>query len=513
MSQQDHLPEGAYVDPIEVAGSLDIPALHRVASDSLREALEMIMCKRSFIRLMRDERVLYSSRTLGTRPIFSPFLAELERSAVIESVPRKCDLLCSAPLFLVEKEAPKMRVVVDCRPLNRLLKKPPPITTMPSPRGLMDAIQTGRYKFLWQSDFRHWFYQFSIHEDIRQWFGVRLRPADSPNRRFRMKVLAMGFSYAPFIAQETSEFLTSLAVAGHEGSVKFFVCYDNVMVLATSREIAQTTRAKFVTVCGTYRAQLKCISDVSPRDVFCGVEVDLDRCAIRPAEKTWVKLMDALAPVPESLSLLKTWELMGILIWILSASLTPLCILGSFLALVSKSAHAAIALQLRDPWNQYTVSFPATHRQVLHDVRARFQDHPWTSAINTQKSCTVWTDASNNGFGVVIEYRGRRRTLAGLFRSLLPAHIFHKELWAAVRGVQRVLEWTGDGCAILLYVDNMAVRGAIRKTHSSNEDANRLLSALFTLLERTGSRISKVEYIASEDNPADEPSRRLCARL
>ena len=123
-------------------------------------------------------------------------------------------------------------------------------------------------------------------------------------------------------------------------------------------------------------------------------------------------------------------------------------------------------------------------------------------------SISMWTDASGStGFGSVIEVPHQaRRTHGGFWRAEdIPIPICVKELKAVKLGLLEHADLLA-GRTVRLFQDNQAVVGAMRAFSSSSPAMMVELREIWAILDLHSIRFT-IEYIRSELNPADAPSR------
>ena len=112
-------------------------------------------------------------------------------------------VLCFATIFTVAKGAEKLRFIVDCRPLNAICNRPPPVC-LPS---IIEVLAKARHaRVVVLGDLRHFFHQIGLPVDTRRYFGVRVKGENNgaPSSYFRCKTLPMGFAWSPYLAQAVS---------------------------------------------------------------------------------------------------------------------------------------------------------------------------------------------------------------------------------------------------------------------------------------------------------------------
>jgi hypothetical protein len=78
----------------------------------------------------------------------------------------------SMPMFCVPKKDPSLlRLILDCRNLNKLCA-PPPSMQLPSLHEMIDYLMQNQYAC--QCDAKSWFYQFGLDSSLKSYFGARL---------------------------------------------------------------------------------------------------------------------------------------------------------------------------------------------------------------------------------------------------------------------------------------------------------------------------------------------------
>lgn len=207
MSPQD-------MDAVTDAGGFNIPKLkrfcHVVSFPWLVLALSIITeCNVHNLGIKegyRRERCIafdFEGNRRRTLSDFEPFLDLLEHWNVLESANiADREFACAASkFFCVLKSNGKLRAIFDSRMAGELGDRPPPVN-LPS---INRVIETGaKSSYFWTADFKHWFYQISICEKLREFFVVKCMVGTGSSRRQvfrRMKVLPQGWSWSPFIAQ------------------------------------------------------------------------------------------------------------------------------------------------------------------------------------------------------------------------------------------------------------------------------------------------------------------------
>lgn len=243
----------------------------------------------------------------------------------------------------------------------------------------------------------------------------------------------------------------------------------------------------------------------------------------------WADLKD----LPKEITHRTVARAIGVLIWDATISCRPLyeeMIAINILRAVSLSVRTAQARKIPKAWDTVLPDAWEKYGEALQHVQDRIRTivdtncwrelpvQPVTSSVIRAAS-----DASGGtpqkgtdnvddflvepAWGHIIMNEGTPDDVRGgsFPPELKSAHIYIKELWAAVRCVEYVCG-RNKNAAIMLGIDNTAVIGAIRGRYSCNNHANELIQRLDTLL-RSSQCTLEVVPLRSADNPADAPSR------
>lgn len=168
---------------------------------SRRSSVECILSFRSFRRhvlLPTAHGILCHSRT--TRRPSIPH--ELQRQLISFGYlkPPAHTILCSCPIFAVPKSDGNLRLIWDGRPLNSQCQPPPSFHFIPLSSQLSHLLSGNIRRYL-TFDFSTFFIQLTPHHKVASYFGTRLFDSSE----WVVAGLPMGFTWAPFIAQSTSE--------------------------------------------------------------------------------------------------------------------------------------------------------------------------------------------------------------------------------------------------------------------------------------------------------------------
>ena len=184
-----------------------------------------------------------------------------------------------------------------------------------------------------------------------------------------------------------------------------------------------------------------------------------------------------------------------------------------------KFIYSHYKLERKRDWYQIVI-IPEQSMECIAKHMERVLKNEWFSPSLPHGTPIPWvaaSDASDLGWGYVI-LRGPVERISThepdstpgrrFPETLITANIFIKELYAAFRLIKHVAALNQEACHIVLtlLMDNTAAMHCIRNWYSKNEAGNRLLKRMYEISKAANISI-KVEWIGTDDNPADEPSR------
>lgn len=433
----------------------------------------------------KGQRITNVSRTIGDE------LHSLLAAGVISKA--RSHVSMNSYLFKVRKKEDSSRLIVDCRGINAKLPKPGPMG-LPSIRDVIDNIL--QFDYFVQFDAKNFFYQFSLENGADQVFIAGIGNKRGAFSKVSLNVLPMGFRYAPAIAQQTANLLVQnvLSTCGGYGTAWI----DNFIFAAKDRQHCERMRRTFIEICKTVNLELKEIGDVTQSGEFLGIHVDLMNGVIHPAEAMQQSLSDAC-------SVGKTWtprtvaRIVGKCMWPLySVARTPLAKFTKTLIMLSSIGKF---MAQNGSWDASFTLGP-TCEEALQSMctEAKQASFARDMAARNQKTW-VWTDASNNGAGIIHEH-SQARIAWSFARS--EQHIFDAELITAVEGVVAAFTQSDE---VTIIVDNTAAYGALVRGHSKSLRANLALEALASA--RTRDQQLYVGWVPTVLQRADALSRHL----
>ena len=187
------------LDKINVAAKLNLKALSTISLVQehgwAHLCVASLLNAKSFLSMIKLDP-LGDSCGDQSHEQWMPHLQELREADVLDHVriPHKVPRVFLR-YFEVEKTKSLSRSIVDGTPLNQLCEKPHPIN-LPSIEEIIYALSWFPSGIVVTGDIRHWFHHIPLPDGIRNIFSIKCA-----KQVFELKVLPMGFSWAPYIAQ------------------------------------------------------------------------------------------------------------------------------------------------------------------------------------------------------------------------------------------------------------------------------------------------------------------------
>ena len=367
-----------------------------VAPLDLEELSVMCPSLRSVLAPIRDVEAFRSLFLPGmTIPRHAPssnvtqgdWAEDLVRWGVADVV-RKWDAKAMMKGFAVPKsDGSSARFILDASPLNEAMQRPPHfrLASLAEMRPIMFSASVGQI-----TDLRHCFYQYPVDADIALYFCLR-----SSRKVLSMRRMAMGWSWAPSIAQATA--LAYLEPCGPHS----LVIYDDFVTLgSTVEECAQRTnllRSRMVRCNGTIHP-IKSAPSPTSRFTFSGIQWDLPtkchRLDPKMVEK-WAPCLSIIA-LGRPLPLRIYWIAMGIATYIQRSLLLPPASLNKLFSwagqLASQLSHELLT------WNSVVTPWAAACNE-FQVIRGFLTRNKWIQYhVSPRASPTLYTDSSLTGW-------------------------------------------------------------------------------------------------------------------
>lgn len=439
-----------------------------------------------------------------------------------------------AGLFFVPK-GDKLRIITDARPANLLCHNvdlPFRIYSLPD---LLDTFAShtaaGSPVHVVSLDLRHWFHQLPLPRRYRRMFRLHFH-----GRVCTPISLPMGWTLAPAGAQAATlamlltmpggrwqkdlkihvEVLESMTADGimpayiplRDGG-RVFVCLDNVLVVTSDAHCAQQWKTHIARSAAEFDITIKEAADgtsdairlqtLSPGSdetlIFNGIEFRYAGCRVHLREG------DA-GPLPRTFSHRQLSGYLGKILWHIRVCSLPLFgeTVQPFMQMYRDTAP-----QLHEDWDA-AVALSAGQQATLAtwwDSRnaGKLAAYPVRSRADLSRPTTLAVDAASSGALACVYFEPDFDYY--IFRPDASAggHIAIMELEALVLGIKHA---PPDTSCFFALSDSMNVVHWVTKGYARNAAANSLLQQLAELLD---ARYLGLEYVKSELNAADGPSR------
>jgi hypothetical protein len=432
------------------------------------------------VRLEKKDRII--SRFRNRKEILSMGCFEESKESVQAYV----------PMFIVPKADGKGRIIADCREVNGAVP-PPPKMKLPDIRNVVDSVM--KRKWIVQYDARSYFYQFEVSPHARRHLISAVGGKRGNFRKVAWTVMPMGFSWAPGIAQITSEVIVE-NVRRRCPKVEAAVWVDNFFFAGDSREEVEEAAKVFKSVAKEVNMELK--EDnvmVSESSVLLGVVMNLKEKSLRLKEEAVETAAREFSEWDNNITPRKFLKVLGAVMWhVWAVSREPMC---SLLHTWHWLAERMGGWKARWDEKEY---LPARVKDEINiHIGKMGGTLQWREQV-LREGPIMYTDASEKGEGfVVVGDVGGRWAGGDLTGKIMGASIFIKELYAAVRGHL----WMGPS---VLVVDNQPMARVLLKGHSAHRGANALMQR-YVQHAPPG-----IVWVPSHENWADGPSRSSSPR-
>lgn len=404
--------------------------------------------------------------------------------------------VCKA--FTVPKSNGTRRLVVDASMFGEAMEEPPPVS-LPSIDNVKQAVE--HQDFLVQLDGRSWFYQVPAAE-IGRFFALRTVLGVCC-----LVVLAMGWSWSVHIAQVLAQVLMNKAVEAFGSCIHSLVYIDNFLLFAKSGRDLVNAVAVLKRRARESGVVFKAEDHFPVRTAqVLGMQVDMEKKTVR-LRQDWVDRLQVFWRVyradPSAQSLRVTWKLFGALFWAMRVLEVPQYEFPNLKHFLSRRARE-LSNGIRQ-WGHKTVWWKGAWKDVSSLV-ARILENEEISVKRPRSSewtDTVWTDASGQGGGYVLQEQGIAK--GWRWSEEQRAQRIHVlEAWAMLRGIRQWKQVRCEGAGLRLMTDSTLVFFAMRSKKATGFVFSGAVADLMKELEGIS---WSVEWVPSEENLADGPSR------
>jgi len=434
-------------------------------------------------------------------------------------------------------------------------------------RRLLIMMESPGSLCLLTADFSHYFYIIPCSHDLSYYFGVAMEDLDDQGnvkrdangnvkyKAWRFRVLTMGHSHSPWAAQsigwagilhrekdeeelfEVPKGLTQLPTfINIKGGGFICLFYDNIFAAHMNPKMMDKVRERlhrnfspadkggFNFTCNYLEQHsAKKLKNPDTPATYIGVEFRLSTKAqrdqnIHPGTLQWRQCQKKHN---KWMSAVPVWTItfvprcicsyIGRILWRHSITLRPLCGLAPVIRILRR---VATLRQVHGySWDDAVVQLTPDEQDImaLHwDIVTRnAYESGVTGSAKKLHRVRLVSDSSDNGYGyLVFTDDGQVELEKGHLwsKSLSKAHIFIKELMAAVFAIRYVLHTSPPNVEINVGVDNTAAASALRNMYSGNVMACEVLDKLYVELQAHNASL-RVWGLRSEENASDPSSR------
>jgi hypothetical protein len=452
-------------------------------------------------------------------------------------------------VFAVDKTDGRLRAITDARPANWCFAEPEHVT-LPTPDLLARIrVPPGAVAYVARTDAADFYHSFRTPEWMWPYFGLPpVRATALPRGAVPdgvtglvypvLKTLPMGYSHAVLLAQSAHlNLLDSMPhlfprcdrigdplcsdYALRPGRVLHAVCIDDVLLFgldpvavahAQQEYLKAGRRAGFI-----YKPE-KLVLPTADGAPVLGLQFDgrAGTLRLQPGKMHALVAATRAAAAQGQLRAVDFQSLLGRWVWAMLPCRPSLSLFSAVFALAQRYRRGTVKL------------WPSAKRELL----AAADVAPLLVADLSARvfGRIVASDASSTGLGVVAMPRLRGVAppgstvpgVSGAIAAPVPPyavtkivssrwrwgeHINLLEMRAAHVAVRWVLRHAlSGGTRVPLWVDSSVVVGVLRKGRSASVGLNRLMRAVAADLLRSNVALD-VDWVASELNPADAPSR------
>eukprot|EP00760_Papus_ankaliazontas_P024868 PhM_4_TR2434/c0_g3_i6/m.78680 len=344
------------------------------------------------------------------------------------------------------------------RRINAMMKYVPHMDLPTIPEVLSNLYDNN---FFASIDGQSYFYQFALSPQVGEFFCANVSGTKGPFTTVKMLRLPMGWSWAPAIAQKTSNTLLDNGRLG-------VAWIDNFVFAGKTEDEVQQKIEEFMT--RARHVNLK-VDDESPPIMqvgeILGMEVDLDNKRHRMSQKWEQKVRSVV--VNTWMTPMNVYRVVGNGVWHGYVTGTPMCHHQHSVDLIRRVASlVAQGLDWDTPLR--------LDRSETEDLQRWVQDmgaNAWSHHRNDAPASLLWTDASDDWWAYLETTMAHEMCGPGAQGTFSEKgwHIFVKEAYAAHLAVSAT-----RGRRRELQIDNKPLVFAIQKKLSSNKIVNTWMS-------------------------------------
>lgn len=412
--------------------------------------------------------------------------------------------------FPVAKDETFFRLITALKPLNQRQRKPPTMD-LPAVHSFMERLL--RCNWVLQFDAKSYFFQFALNRAIALYFAALATGNRGLAVLIVLWVLAMGWSFAPCIAQRFANGVcleTLLRCKQCEAEAVAWV--DNFGLGSANWTATCKLRDTFLTICDEFGLTLK-PSELAPTQEFIalGMVFQLQNKTIRLADKFLIQLSEATKLRKEKPTARTFFVAMGGIFWsVFTTTRKALCFYPRLVQFL-RTLSGGLQRGLRS-WDE-VLDIPSDVEDELTELEGVILSNEpifYADLIAPDEPlATLWADASETAAGFVLEYEGYDICWGScpFPSSIKGSSIYFKEMWAAAESLwisSLMLNHIKLGCGLVYAGDNQAVINSIRKGHARSNMGNFILARVF---RATGGRTLHQAWVDTHTERADPLTR------
>ena len=261
------------------------------------------------VRPYMDERLQKDQK------LYVSFVQDLFDKGMISFTSRPREI---APPFFVKKKNGRLRLILDCRAVNKRFKKPPPLALGAGTSWAQVAIPEGSTLYLAQSDIKDYFYSLALPSELQSLFclpalaksalqdwNIDMATVDCDAEGWTfptLRVIPMGWSWAMWVAQRVH---THLCIEAGGLSIDRVVVESKAPPDLSDKEVILIPYADNLNVAGVDELRVQEVKDKIVRrlrEIGFRVHEELEAC---PIGQSLGFLVDGqkgiVTPIPERL--------------------------------------------------------------------------------------------------------------------------------------------------------------------------------------------------------------------
>lgn len=357
------------------------------------------------------------------------------------------------------------------------------------------------YKYAASLDLKKFFQQFELLS--KQIFVVVHK-----GTVYELNTVPTGAVFPPLFAQllTTTILKASIEVASPSQHVEFDACIDNLRIASDHEESINKVWSSLLGLLNSIGITIGEINHPSTGAyTYLGMDVSASPArAVSVSAKSRTKALRAANNLEDWMVWQDMMALFGVTVWMTTVTGSTI---GHIYHVVKYMRRRARMRPEEDDTVQVWKCIIPVWKAFIEKLAILSYTKPPTA----QLTATVYSDASDTGWGVVItNFKGQPlRTFGGRWTAVEARLRIEVREFIALRIAMRILIKLAEGATVDadVWVDNTTALAWARRRRAPTYAANQLAVSLQQETASGGINIKSLAYIRSADNPADAPSR------